>query len=580
MAEASEVRVIPLGGVGEIGKNMLLLECDDALLAVDAGLEFPDEETPGVELILPDWTYLLQNRDRLVGLVLTHGHEDHIGALPFLLRDLQVPLYGTRLTLGLVEAKLAEFPTVQLPRIHEVQAGEQHEIGPFRVDFIHVNHSIPDTVALGLHTPVGILVLTSDFKFDHTPLNGRVTDFAHLANLGDQGVLALLTDTTNATRPGATPSEKTVAETFYRLFPQAARRIIISTFASNIHRIQQVFNVAADFGRKVLVDGRSMERCIRIASALGYLDIPPQTQIELDALPRYRDDEVVILTTGSQGEPLSALVRMSQGEHRHLQIQPGDMVIMSATPIPGNEATVWRTVNRLFRRGAEVIYPPLAQVHVSGHGNQEELEMMLNLVRPRYIVPVHGEPRHLDAFTKMAHNMGIPRQNIFLMENGDVLVLSKAGAALQGSVPAGSFMVDGSRVALMKEAVLRDRRRLAAGGILVVTTGLEVSSGQLVAGPTITPCGFVFRNAEEEEELLEAGCSRLREAFNRLPLEERRTPERVEISMRNTLGRFIASRTRCRPVIVAVVQFMGLSPTPPSQGGEPFLTPSWKTKGR
>lgn len=554
MAEASEVRVIPLGGAGEIGKNMTLVEWGEAILVIDAGLEFPDEETPGIELILPDWTYLLQNRDRLVGLILTHGHEDHIGALSFLLRDLQVPLYGTRLTLGLVEAKLAESPTVQLPRIHEVHAGEQVEIGPFRVDFIHVNHSIPDTVALGLHTPTGILVWTSDFKFDHTPLDGRVTDFAHLASLGDQGVLALLTDTTNATRPGATPSERVVAETFHRLFPQAARRIIISTFASNIHRIQQVFNVAADFGRKVLVDGRSMERCVRIASALGHLDIPPQTQIELEALPRFRDDEVVILTTGSQGEPLSALVRMSQGEHRHLQIQPGDMVIMSATPIPGNEATVWRTVNRLFRRGAEVIYPPLAQVHVSGHGNREELQMMLNLVRPRYVVPVHGEPRHLDAYIKMAQEMGFSRQNVFLLENGEVLALSRAGAALQGSVPAGCLMVDGSRVVSVQEAVLRDRQRLAAGGVMVVTAALDPSRGELLGEPIITPCGFVFRHAEEEKELLEAGRQRLQEAFLRLTFEERRCPERVEVNMRNTLGRFIAARTRCRPVIVPVIQ--------------------------
>lgn len=554
MAEASEVRVIPLGGAGEIGKNMTLVEWGESILVIDAGLEFPDEETPGIELILPDWTYLLQHRDRLVGLILTHGHEDHIGALPFLLRDLQVPLYGTRLTLGLVEAKLAEYPTVQLPRIHEVHAGEQVKIGPFRVDFIHVNHSIPDTVALGLHTPAGILVWTSDFKFDHTPLDGRVTDFAHLASLGDQGVLALLTDTTNATRPGATPSERVVAETFHRLFPQAARRIIISTFASNIHRIQQVFNVAADFGRKVLVDGRSMERCVRIASALGYLDIPPQTQIELEALPRFRDDEVVILTTGSQGEPLSALVRMSQGEHRHLQIQPGDMVIMSATAIPGNEATVWRTVNRLFRRGAEVIYPPLAQVHVSGHGNREELEMMLNLVRPRYVVPLHGEPRHLDAYLKMAQDMGLSRQNVFLLENGEVLALSRAGAALQGSVPAGCLMVDGSRVVSVQEAVLRERQRLAAGGVMVVTAALDPWRGELIGEPIITPCGFVFRHAEEEKELLEAGRQRLQEAFLRLTCEERRCPERVEINMRNTLGRFIAARTHCRPVIVPVVQ--------------------------
>jgi ribonuclease J len=563
MAEAPEVRVIPLGGASEIGKNMAVVECEGAILVIDAGLEFPDEETPGIELILPDWTYLLQNRDRLVGLILTHGHEDHIGALPFLLRDLQVPLYGTRLTLGLVEAKLAEYPTVQLPRIHEVRAGEQHQIGPFRVDFIHVNHSIPDTVALGIHTPVGILVWTSDFKFDHTPLDGQVTDFGHLAHLGDQGVWALLTDTTNATRPGATPSERVVAETFHRLFPQAARRIIISTFASNIHRIQQVFNVAADFGRKVWVDGRSMERCVRIASALGYLDIPPQTQIELEALPRLRDDEVVILTTGSQGEPLSALVRMSQGEHRHLQIQPGDMVIMSATPIPGNEATVWRTVNRLFRRGAEVIYPPLAQVHVSGHGNREELEMMLNLVRPRYVVPLHGEPRHLDAYIKMAQDMGLPRQHVFPLENGDVLAFSKAGAALQGSVPAGSLMVDGSRVVSVQETVLRERQRLAAGGVMVVTAALDSCRGELIAGPTITPCGFVFRNAEEEKELLEAGRRRVQEAFLRLTLEERRCPERVEINMRNTLGRFIAARTHCRPVIVPVVQTVA----PPPEDG-------------
>jgi len=553
MSTASHaLNVIPLGGVGEIGKNMTLIECGEEILVIDAGLEFPDEETPGIDFAIPDFTYLLENRDRVVGVILTHGHEDHIGALPFLLPDLHAPLYGTRLTFGLLEVKLREHPGVELPPLLEVQPGDSLSIGCFDLELIRVNHSIPDGFGLGIHTPAGLIVHSGDFKFDHTPIDGLTTDFGLLARLGDEGVRVLLSDVTNATRPGYTPSERVVAETFHEVFARAPRRIIVSAFASNIHRLQQVFDVAADYGRKVLVSGLSMERVVSIAAARGYLHLPPETLIGLDQLSQWPEEQVVILTTGSQGEPLSVLVRMAMGEHKQLKIHRGDTVIISATPIPGNEATVWRTINRLFEGGADVIYDPLARVHVSGHGSQEDLRLLLDLVRPEYVIPVHGERRHTMAYANIAQEMGLAPDRIFLLENGDVLEVGPEGATVAGQVPAGRVLVQGRRVGYVAQPVVEERHRLAESGILVLILAVDPRTGELVHEPELVGRGFVWPTLKPAAELLAALRERVRARFHELPLEERRQPETVAQHLRRSLTQLISSRTNSRPLLEIV----------------------------
>ena len=437
------IQLIPLGGLGEIGKNMWVVEYNQEILVIDAGLMFPEEEMLGIDIVIPDLTYLLEHAPQVKGIILTHGHEDHIGALPYVLRQLSVPVYGTKLTLGLAEGKLREHGLDGEAQLIPVRAGESRQIGQFKVDFINVNHSIAGVVAVAVHTPVGTIVHTADFKFDHTPVDGVVSDFRKFAELGDQGVLALLSDSTNVERPGYTPSERVLSESFEEYFRQAHGRIIVASFASNIHRVQQVVDAAAAHGRKVAFTGRSMVNVATIAMDLGYLQIPTGMLIEVEEIDTLPPDRVVIITTGSQGEPMSALSRMANSDHRRISIVPGDTVIISASAIPGNEKLVARTINYLFKQGARVIYEAISGVHVSGHASQEELKLMLNLVRPKFFIPIHGEYRHLVQHAELAAEVCVPRENIFIPENGDVLEFTAETGRVTGKVAAGPVLVDG-----------------------------------------------------------------------------------------------------------------------------------------
>lgn len=546
---AEELRIIALGGYGEVGKNLTVVEYGEDLLVIDVGVAFPNVDMLGVELLLPDFAYLRENAARVRGIILTHGHEDHIGGVPFLLREVRIPVYGTRLTLGLLRGKMEELTSAPLPPLHEVAPGDRLSLGPFTVDLIRVNHSIPDGVALGVHTPAGLIVHSGDFKFDYTPIDGQLTDFAHFAHLGQEGVLALIADTTNVGRTGFTPSERMVGETFAHLFPQAPRRIIVALFASHLHRIQQVCEVAARQGRKVVPIGRSMERCVRIALELGYLRVEPDILVPQEALARYRDEDLVLLTTGGQGEPLSALVRMARGEHRQLEIHEGDTVIISATPIPGNETMVWRTINDLFRRGAEVIYYPHAQVHVSGHASREEIKLLFNLLRPQYTVPFHGEYRHLVAYADLAEEMGLPRDNVFLLENGDVLTLSATKAAVTERVSADTFTVEGTKVQRIVPAVLRERQELAESGVVLVAVTVDSRMGTLVAGPEITARGWLGEEAELGE-LLAAARLRVKQALARFSPRELQDPTLIANRLRNVLTRYFHRHTHFHPLVV------------------------------
>ena len=546
------LRVIPLGGVTEIGKNMTIVEQDDDILIVDCGLMFPENDMLGVDIVINDFRYLIERADKVRGVILTHGHEDHIGALPYLLRDLNVPIWGTRLTLGLVDAKLSEWGLEEQATKHVIKAGETVTIGPFTIDTMHVGHSIPDGIGLGIHTKEGIIVHTGDFKFDPTPVDGRMTDFAGFERLGNQGVLLLITDTTNVERPGYVPSERIVGQTFYDVFQRAERRVIIATFASNIHRIQQAIQVSADFGRKVAILGRSMAANTDIASQLGYLDVPADTRIAVPEIDFLAGHQVTILTTGSQGEPMSALSLMASEEHKKVQIQPGDTVIISATPIPGNEDLVNRTINHLFRLGADVVYHPLAPVHVSGHAYQDEQKMMYNLVRPRYVLPFHGERRHVAQYARLVESLGHPADRVLKMEPGDILELSDGSATIAGHIDGGPIMVDGLGIGDVSHIVLRDRQLLAQDGILVAVITVERDTGKVIAGPEIVSRGFVYM--QESEPLIEEAKLRIRADLESLQ-ESEGVPDwgTVKADVRSSLSRFFYAVTGRQPMIIPIV---------------------------
>jgi ribonuclease J len=546
----SKVRIIPLGGLGEIGKNMMAVECGDDIVVVDAGLMFPEAEMPGVDLVIPDVSYLVENKERVRAIVVTHGHEDHTGALPYVLPRLDVPIYATRLTQGLISVKLKEHHLLEKAKLNSVQAGDQITIGCFRLEFFHVCHSIPDGVGIALHTPIGLIVHTGDFKFDQTPVDNRLTDFAMLARLGGEDVLALLSDSTNAEQPGYTPSEKQVGEMFDRVFMRAPGRIIVATFASNISRIQQVVEAAIRYDRRVAVMGRSMTENVRMATELGYLDVPEGVLIRADEIGRLPRDRIAVVTTGSQGEPTSALTKMANREFRQLQIEDGDTVVISATPIPGNEESVNHTIDNLFRQGADVVYDALANVHVSGHGAQEDEKMMLNLLRPRYFVPIHGEYRHLCLHAKTAAELGIPESDIFILENGQVLELSLHSAKVDGKVPAGYVLVDGLGVGDVGQVVLRDRRLLSQDGVVIVTVTIDKQSGRPLTEPDIVSRGFIYE--PDSEGLLDTAREKVTRA-----LEEgvTRSAERGFISakVKETLGRFLYDQTHRRPMVLPVI---------------------------
>ena len=548
----SSLRIIPLGGVGEIGKNMFLFECENDAILLDAGLMFPEEEMHGIDIVLPDITYLQESREKLRAIVLTHGHEDHIGAIPYIIGELEVPVYGTRLTLGLLKAKLEEHPALSPVRMVEIRAGQELNLCEnFRLDFFRTNHSIPDTVGVAMHTPVGTVVYTGDFKFDHTPVDGKITDFYKLAELGRRGVLLALIDSTNADRPGSTASESDVGETIDEIFRLSRRRIIFATFASNIHRIQQVASAALRHGRKICVTGRSLVNSMRIASELGYLRIPETTLVELDQINRIPLEELVILTTGSQGEPMSALTRIANSDHRQVEIIPGDNVIIAANPIPGNEKLVARTVDNLFRLGAEVIHQSISGVHVSGHASSEEIKMMLNFLQPRYLIPVHGEYRHMVACARIAQKLGLAQENIFLIEPGTVIEFADGRGAIAGSVAAGKVLVDGLGIGDVGNVVLRDRRILAEEGIVIILVAVDPEAGKLLSGPEIITRGFVY--VRESEELLEEAKVALSQRLASLEMKQMRDWNALKSNIRDEAASFFYDQTGRRPMIMPVV---------------------------
>ena len=545
-----KLQIIPLGGLGEIGKNMTVVRYEDEILLIDAGLMFPDEQMLGIDLVIPDITYLMENRDKLKAIVLTHGHEDHIGALPYILRQISVPVYGTRLTLGILEGRLEE-ANVDSSMLHPVMQGDIINVGCFSVGFIRVNHSIPDAVGLSIKTPLGMIVHTGDFKLDYTPIDGKMTDFRRFSDLGNKGVLLMMADSTNAEREGHTLSESTVGAAFDKAFHNAKGRIIVATFSSNVHRIQQIVNTAVHYRRKVAVLGRSMVNVVNISLELGYLKAPEGTLVDIDEIDNYAYEKVVIITTGSQGEPMSALSRMSQSDHRKVMVVPGDTVIISATPIPGNEKMITRTVDNLLKLGANVVYGRENGIHVSGHASQEELKLMHNLVRPKFFIPVHGEYHMLVRHAKLAQTLGMPKENIFIADNGQILEFTKDRGSIAGRVPSGRVLVDGLGVGDVGNIVLRDRRQLSQDGIIIIVVTMDKENGRVVAGPDIVSRGFVY--VRESEALMDKARYTVRDAL--MECESQRITEwsTIKSAVREALGRYLFEVTRRRPMILPII---------------------------
>jgi len=542
------LEIIPLGGTGEIGKNLNLVRCDGEALIIDCGISFPGEDLPGVDLVIPDPEYLLGIRNEVQGILLTHGHEDHVGALPYLLPRLgRLPIYGTPLTLALIEQKLRE-RRLDAP-MHPVKPGTPFQVGSITVEPIRVTHSIPDCVAYALRTAEGIVVFTGDFKFDHTPVDGERTDFNHLARLGDEGVLLLLSDCTNAERTGWTPSESTVSDAYYTLFANAQGRILVTTFASNLHRLQQAIDMAQLYGRKVAVLGRRMEQNVDIAVQRGYLRVEPGVLISARQIDDYPPEQILVLTTGSQGEPLSALSQIAADEYPRLKIAPGDTVILSATPIPGNESLVWRTVNRLVRLGAKVYHDGIAPVHVSGHASQEELKLMISLLKPRYLAPVHGEPRHQAAYFELARQMGYRDEQMFLLENGSVLRIENGIATLGEKVPAGRLLIEEGVEGGVPESLIRDRRVIAEEGILVALITVRAQTGELVDDPQFILRGFEWLNEAQPELAREA----ILQTLGKMAPAEISDWDNIREELTQVLRRFCRKHLSRRPMVVAVV---------------------------
>ena len=545
-----KLQVIPLGGLGEIGKNMTVIRVDDEILLIDAGLMFPEDDMLGIDLVIPDITYLIENREKVKAIVLTHGHEDHIGALPYVLQQIDVPVYGTRLTLGILSGRLKEH-SVSCEKLRPVAAGDVINVGCFSVGFIRVNHSIPDAVGLSIRTPVGMIVHTGDYKLDYTPIDGEMTDFRRFSDLGNRGVLLMLADSTNAEREGHTPSERTVGAAFDKAFHNAKQRIIVATFSSNVHRIQQVIDTAVRYKRKVAVLGRSMVNVVTISLEMGYITAPEGTIIDIDEINFYSENQVVIITTGSQGEPMSALTRMAVGEHRKVTIVPGDTIIISATPIPGNEKLVSKTIDHLLKLGANVVYGRSEGIHVSGHASQEEIKLMHNLVRPKFFIPVHGEYRHLIKHAKLARDLGMPKENIFIGENGQIFEFTRDTGTVAGKVTAGRVLVDGLGVGDVGNIVLRDRRQLSQDGILIIVLTMNKETGEVVSGPDIVSRGFVY--VRESEELMDEARERVEQALDRCRDERVLEWGSIKSNIRDTLGRYLFDKTRRRPMILASI---------------------------
>jgi len=544
------IRIIPLGGINEIGKNMLVIEVNDEIVVIDCGLAFPEDEMLGIDLVIPDISYLIKNKEKVRALILTHGHEDHIGAIPYVLRDLNIPIYGTKLTLGLVEIKLIEFGIdLNSVKLFTVRAGDVISFNNMRIEFIRTTHSIADSVAVAIHTPLGPIVHTGDFKVDFTPIEGEPIDLIRFAELGKQGVLALLCDSTNAERPGFTLSEKTVGATFDRIFSQAQGRVIVATFSSHIHRVQQVINSAEKQGRKICVLGRSMVNVVNKALELGYLKMPDGMLIDVDELDNYPLNKIVLITTGSQGEPMSALSRMASAEHKKVGIIPGDVVIISATPIPGNEKFVNRVINDLFRQGAQVIYEDIDDIHVSGHACQEEIKLIHNLTKPKYSIPVHGEFKHLIHHAKLAMELG--EKNVFVLENGKVLEITKDGAKVVGMVQAGNVLVDGLGVGDVGNVVLRDRRHLAQDGLFIVVLTIDSSTRDVLSGPDIITRGFIY--IKESEPLIEEAKRVIKDVLYFCYKNDITEPNAIKVILKDNLRNFLFEKTRRNPMIIPII---------------------------
>jgi len=546
---ANKLKIIPLGGVGEIGKNITAIEYGKDLVLIDCGLIFPDEEQLGIDLVIPDMTYLERNSDRIRGILVTHGHEDHIGAIPFALKLFDVPVYGTKLTLGLIKHKLDEH-NIKNAQLNCVEAGDTVKLGCFKVEFIKTSHSIAGAVAIALTSPIGTIIHTGDFKLDYTPIDGEPMDLARFAWFGSQGVLALMSDSTNIERPGYTQSEKEIGKTFEHYFDKAKGRIIVASFASNIYRIQQVADVAVMRNRVICFQGRSMVTIARMAMNMGYLHIPESSIVDVDRLKDYPDERVCVITTGSQGEPMSGLFRMANASHR-LNVGEGDTVIISASAIPGNEKGVARVINQLFKRGAKVVYDSLADVHVSGHARREELRLMLALVKPKYFVPVHGEPRHLYQHADLAEEMGVKPENTFVMSAGDVLEISKDDAKITGTVPSGSVLIDGLGVGDIGNVVLRDRRLLSQDGLFTVVIVLKKNTGELATEPEILSRGFVY--VRGSEELIQDARNVAKNIAMQFKDAGRSEWSQIKNGVRNALKDYLYSKTRRTPMILPII---------------------------
>jgi len=543
------VKIIPLGGLEQIGMNITAIEYEDSIIVIDCGLAFPEDDMLGIDLVIPDVTYLKENADKVKGLVVTHGHEDHIGAIPYIEKELNMPIYATKLTMGLIENKLKEHNLLRSTRRKVVKHGQSINLGQFRIEFIKTNHSIADSAALAIYTPAGLLVHTGDFKIDYTPVFGDMIDLQRFAELGKKGVLALMADSTNAEREGFTKSEKTVGRTFDNLFnDNQNHRIIIATFASNVDRVQQIINSAYKYGRKVVVEGRSMVNIIATASELGYLDVPENTLIEIDQMKNYPPEKMVLITTGSQGESMAALSRMAADVHRKVTIQPNDTIIFSSNPIPGNEKSVSRVINELSSKGAEVIFQ---DAHVSGHACQEELKLIYSLVKPKYAIPVHGEYRHLKANAEVAKSLGIPKENVFIIQSGDVLELCDDSAEVVDKVHTGAILVDGLGVGDVGNIVLRDRQHLAEDGIIIVVLTLERRTNRLLAGPDIVSRGFVY--VRESEELMDDARRAVSEAVDKC-LSGRHTDwNKIKLVIRDSMNDYIWKKTKRKPMVIPII---------------------------
>lgn len=546
------VRIIPLGGLNEIGKNMTVFECSNDMFILDCGLAFPDSDMPGVDIVIPDFTYVERNANKIRGIVITHGHEDHIGGLAYLLKKVNVPVYATKLTIGLIEGKLREQGILNQAKLVVTDLRKNIKMGCMSVEFIKVNHSIPDAVGMAIHTPAGTIVHTGDFKVDYSPIDGKIIDLAYFGELGKRGVLALMADSTNAERPGYTHSERTVGESFERLFAKGeGKRIIIATFSSNIHRIQQIINCAEKTGRKVAIFGRSMVNVINTAIELGYLTVPEGIIIDIEMMGMYDNERIVLITTGSQGEPMSALTRMAMNDHKTVSITPADFIIISATPIPGNEKYVTKVVNELLKSGAEVVYEAMYEVHVSGHACQEELKLIQALTKPQFFIPVHGEYKHLKKHAEIAMQMGMPKENIIIAEIGNVIETDSVSMKIVSQVPAGRILVDGLGVGDVGSIVLRDRKHLAQDGLIIVVIGIEKSTNTVVSGPDIISRGFVY--VRESEELMGGARKKLINTLSECSYSEMREWNTLKGKLRDALSDYIYQKTKRSPMILPII---------------------------